>query len=186
MLNELLEAYRRIRSAYNDQYATITRLRKYIEKCGDVKELADIDLVCREAAKYLDDIRKEFARTQDIAGKLACMIWVSDADSDGPIRGRLSTATPNLRMTASLPNQHRDPEQYAALMNSLGVPEELRKSGVVMVYWPKMVDYLSTLCEQGKPMPAGIDMDKTYPAYSLTNRLKKGVELDDPNVLTNE
>jgi hypothetical protein len=52
-------------------------------------------------------------------------------------------------------------------------------SEAVRPHWPGMVSYLTGLMRQGRPLPPGIDPEKTYPRYKLRLRaLKGGVPLD--------
>jgi hypothetical protein len=182
MLENLLAQFRKVKSAYRELYADLSMLNKRVQTTRSPEDLADYAIVCRETAKLLSDLDKEYRKTQEMCERLGCMIAVTQGDVD-IIRAKLCTGTPDLKMIATLPSQKLDPENYAKFMKSLGVSEELYETGVMQLYWPRVVDYLTKLAENGKPMPAGIDMEKTRPQYRLMLRLKKGVELDEIDVL---
>lgn len=144
-----------------------------IEGRCDMEELADLTYALREVFNYIDDMRKEISKTKQACERIACVLWSHKSDGD-PIRTPYCTGTPKVKMMASLPNKRREPEKYAALMTHLGIDPSLWKgeNDAVRVHWPGFVEHMTALAEKGLPLPAGIDVDKTYPVYSLT--IKKG------------
>jgi hypothetical protein len=188
MLEILLKRFRATKKLYSDVYGEIVQINRQVGNTIDVGKLADIAIVCRETAKLLADLDKEYRKTQELCERLGCMLWVSMSDEGNAetVRGKLCTATPDLKMTATLPSQKQEPEKYAQFMDSLGVPKELYERGVVQTYWPRLVDYITNLAENGKPLPPGVDVEKTRPQYRFILRLKKGVDLTEEDVLESQ
>jgi len=46
----------------------------------------------------------------------------------------------------------------------------------VKPYWPGIMEHISSLAEQGKPLPAGIDAEKTYTQYKMRITPYKGLD----------
>jgi hypothetical protein len=158
-------------------YRELSQLKEQSLKCGDMQELADRAYALRDMHKYVDDLRKELDQTKSVCERIACLLWAKDSEGD-PIRTDHCTASPKIKYMASLPSRTRDPEAYANLMGHLGIPDGLLPEDVVRPHWPGFVNYMTRLAEEGLPLPEGIDVDKTYPVYSLTIRGKKGVNED--------
>jgi hypothetical protein len=108
---------------------------------------------------------------------MACLVWVTK-ESDEPIRTEYVTASPDVKQMVSLPRRRSNPEGYATLMRYLGIAQELwdvdeESHAAVSFHWPGMIDYVSTLLAQGKPLPPGVDPTSTYPVYKLGLRPKR-------------
>ncbi len=180
MKQEAVSLYEAFIAAHADLYLPLKRLRERMQRTNDMHELVDTVLVLREMYKYADDLRKEIQRTRDVCERITCVIWAKGTDAE-PIRTAYVTASPDIKYMASIPKRKTDPEKYAALMNFLGIPDQLwRTTGpeVVRAHWPGFVDYVSARMEAGLPLPDGLDVEKTYPVYKLTLRRKKKEIID--------
>lgn len=143
------------------------------------RDFADDALVWRELEKFLDDARKKCKQSKERAEQIACALWartsaVEDVDD---IRTDYCVAKPNMKQVPQLPSRRGDAEAYKLFMNSLGIRDELisGEHEAVHIHWPGMVDYLSSLAEQGLPLPPGTDPSKVYNVYSLHIRKKKDI-----------
>jgi len=178
MLTQAQQVFQIARDAHGDAYGNVHQLAEQLPTMSSQGELADTALAMREAARYFKDALKEVEKIRELAERLACLLWLKDAVGD-PIHTDHVSATPQVKTMASVPKRSTQPEQHAALMQWLGVPDHLWAADgpeVVRVHWPSFVELLTTNAEQGKPLPDGIDPDKTYPRYSLTMRRKKDVD----------
>lgn len=119
--------------------------------------------------------------------KLVGVAWVqenlSNPDNAGYIQGKLAKGYPNVRAIPLLPKRTTDPEGFAALMTHLGIPETIWKERVVDIHWPGFCEYVTTLAENGLPVPPGIDPGSMHPRFSVSTRPVKGKELDEPSTL---
>lgn len=171
----LQRRYRSLKAMHEAVFRDILRTREPVENRQIKSEdLVDMAYVLREMAALADDIRRECAAHQGLMEKAACIEWVVRNDPTGPIRGELAVGTPDLKQMSSLPKPKTEPAEYRAMMLYLGVPENLHD--VVRPHWPAMVDWISDLTAQGKPLPPGIDLTKTYPVYRLRLLKKKAVD----------
>lgn len=177
MKQEATDYYSLVQKLYEEHVKRLPQLQESIKRCTDLKELVDYAFAMNRASKFLDDMRKTCDATEMLCERLACLIWVA-AEMTGPIRTEHCSATPNIKMIATIPKRSTHPAEFEALMTFLGIPKNLideEQGEVVRAHWPGLVSYLSRLMSEGKPLPPGIDPQKTYPEYHLTLRPKKGV-----------
>lgn len=156
---------------YTQTYEEIAQTRDRLPNLK-VEEIADAAMVLRRIADFADDLRKEANRVKEQAERVACAVWAKNEQSE-PIRGEYVTATPDIKYSASLPKQSKDPKAYAELMNFMGVGHELVDTGLLTLYWPKFTEWLSVQIAEGKPLPPGVNPDKLYPIYKLKMRKTK-------------
>lgn len=170
-------AFRAARTVHEQVVALQQRLEKFVAECVDKGELADVAYAMREASKLVDDTRKRLDGLGETAQKVACLVSVQLGDVS-TIRTEHCSATPDVRQVASPPRRSTRPEEFARLMDHLGVPKHLWEGGdhaVVQPHWPGLMDYLARQAAEGKPLPPGIDPSRTFPEYKLVIRAKKGV-----------
>lgn len=173
---KLIQLYKRTKAFFTDAYERILEIRELTKAQTDMNELADWVYALRESYTFVDNLRKDIKAAMETCEKLACLFWIEMQDGD-PIKTEYVTATPKVKMIASIPSKKKDPEQYAKLMNFLGVDEKLYDEiEVVRPHWPGFVEMVSQLAEKGLPLPDGIDPTKTFPQYSLIVRKQKGVD----------
>lgn len=169
MLQKAQEIYAKVLKAHREIYSKLAPLRATSARLNDIKELADTAYAMNKAYAYLDDLRKEVKGTKELCERMACLLWAKLNEGD-PIRTKHVTATPNIKMTASVPKRHKDPEKFEALMRFLKIPQELWELEVVRPHWPSFIEYTSKRLEAGLPLPDGIDPSAVYPVYSLILR----------------
>jgi hypothetical protein len=140
-------------------------------------ELADAAYALREIETFLEEARKKIKSEKEFAEHMACAVTTQVYQTAEAIRTEYCTAKPDVKMVVTVPSRSKDPEKYAAMMEYLEVPRVLWDSGeehaVVKAHWPGLVAHLDKLQAQGKPLPPGIDPNKTYPNYKLIIRGKK-------------
>ena len=176
MLLELVGKYKSMRTVYLDCYQHLSRIRDQIKaNMYNTNEIVNFIYVMRDIAKFAEDLKKEANGVEQIAVNVACAIWITKESSE-PIRGALATGTPNIKIAAAIPNQRREPEAFEALMVSLGVDPKAVVNGTVKPYWPGIMEHISSLAEQGLPLPAGIDINKTYTQYKMRITPYKGLD----------
>ena len=85
----------------------------------------------------------------------------------------------------AIPHKRRDPDKYAAFVKSLGIPAHLavlnnpddkNEHAPVDLHYNGVCEYVTELQRQGKPLPPGVDPEKTYPVFKLKLRKKKAVD----------
>jgi len=175
MRRDDVDLYRSIREFHAKTYASLQTAREQIGKCNDLEELTDRVYALREAYKYADDVRKELRNTKELAERIACLIWAKMTDG-GPVKTDFCTGVANVKIMASLPK--KGTASHEALLKHFGISKEHAET--VQFHWPSMVEYLTHLTSEGRPLPAGVDPDRTYPVYTLTVRARKGVDEDTP------
>lgn len=177
MTDDDVQIFTAIRDLHGFLYPKIKQLREETQRCRNLERLADRCMAAKQSLNYVNDLRKELNLLQELAERLACLIWVQ-LEMTESIKTEHTTAIPNVKMMAAVPKKRTQPEAYAAFMDFLGVPKALYEGDedAVRPHWPGMVEYLSGLLAEGKPLPPGIEPDKTYPVYSLTCR--KRMEVD--------
>lgn len=164
----VLRAHNAVKEAHEEAYRCMRRLEEITKTCSDMSEQADTAYGMNECIKLLEDTRKHARRIKETAEKIGCAVWIKDGGDTKNIKTEYVTATPDIKMIASIPKQSTQPEAYNALMDWLQVPEEARENDAIRPHWPGLVSHISDLAQQGKPLPPGIDFEKTYPQYSFS------------------
>lgn len=179
MKSETKDLYILVRDTHAQVYNRVKELTEQTKALADLEEQADNCYALHQTLKLIEDMRGQLRDLKDMAERLTGVLWSKLSDGD-PIRTTYVTATPRLRVVASIPSRKSSPEKYNALMNALGVPTHLsnKDTEVVRVHWPGLCDHLTSLQEQGLPLPEGLDGDKTWTQYSMLYRAKKGVDED--------
>ncbi len=174
-MKQLIQTYDNLKKLHAETYATLILERGEIETCSDMELLADKVYALREISRLADDLRKESHSLMEVASKIACIIWTAHSDGD-PIRTDLCTATPKIMQGAYIPKREKNPKEYYALMQYLGIPKEVSERETVRVHWPSFCELLTEKSEKGEPLPGGIDPNKLYTKYSLSIRAKRPLE----------
>jgi hypothetical protein len=173
-LDQLEQLFTDVRTLHANAYEQVCMARNAAPSLP-LEDMADCAYVLNEMSKLADDMRKEAKLLSEILQRFACIRWATQPDASGEVvRGKLCTASPNIREMRHLPSREKEPEKYKALLRHFGVPEEHIESGVLHVTYPVMVDYLTKRAEQGLPPPPGLEANKAYQLYSLIMRKKGG------------
>lgn len=146
-----------------------------------LEALSDLRYCCRLIMEQSDELRKESNVLGELLAKLSCAEWmVANVNNpDKPlIRGEISVGSPDIKMSARVPHPSRDPEDFKQLALHLGFPDDMAVSGLFELRWPQMCDYVDKLQKDGRPLPPGIDPNKTYPNYVLLTRNNAAVDID--------
>lgn len=186
MLKQLLNEYRLASVTHAVLYEKLIKLRDTAASLSQ-EDLVDCAYILRETAKLLDDMRKESTAIRELIERVICLKWVQqslqDESTDTAIRGQLATGTPDVRQMASLPLPNKNPEEFEALMRSIGAVTAAKKD-LVRPYWPGLTNWITNLVKKGKPLPNGIDPNKTYALYRLFPlRRKKGLILETVEIV---
>lgn len=168
----LVELYEKVQALHAEAYSTLESLKGGLSASSDMKAHADAAYALRETAKYADDIRKMCIAQQETCEKIACAVAIK-LEHMGPIKTDHCTASTKIKMIASVPRPSTQPEEFAALMEYFGIKNNTQE--LFRLHWPTFVDHLSDCLSEGKPLPPGIDPNKTYPEYRLVIHKKKGV-----------
>lgn len=171
-LYDLLGMYQEVRSTYLKLYSMLGDVRDGTKTTNyDVKEMVNMLYVLRETLKYHDDICKEIRAVSELLEKVTCLMYMQEhIDDDPPIHASLATGTARMRMVSSPPHPTKERERYIKMLKSFGVDDHIIETGVLNCHWVRMGDYITKLCEEGKPLPPGVDPDKTIPKYSVSIR----------------
>lgn len=169
-----IELFRTARDTHAKLHGLLLRLDKEVKNSHDLKELADIAYAVDEVRKLADDTRRESAAVNELSEKLCCALWTVMGSSE-PIRTATVTATPDSKLIATLPSRKKQPEEYKTLMIGLGMAPEAADQDIFKPHWPGIMDHITRLASEGKPLPPGIDPGKTYTQYKLVFRAKKEV-----------
>ena len=171
MFDTAQEMYRDVKALFDKTHLMLQELTDRAKTCPSVEEHVDLAYAMRECTRYLEDMRKECKRLKELCEKIGCVVWVKNATGE-TIRTKHCSAVVDVTMIAVLPKEGS--KEYERLMDHFGVPKksydadhEAGEKGAVRVHWPGCVQYLSQLALEGKPLPPGIDMSKTYPKYAF-------------------
>lgn len=184
MRADFVETFKRAMRAHSEVVAAEAELRRLLTAepavASSREELADAAYALREAEAIVDEGRKKLRGLRELAERMCCMVSAVSGDGEC-VRTPHCTAIPTVRTNVSVPTRKRDYEGWRALMRHLGVPDGLlggpaeSEHAAIDVHWPGLMDLLSREAAEGKPLPPGVDPNKTVAAYSLTIRKKKGV-----------
>lgn len=174
------EYYKQVKKLFELHTRTLIQMRRAIETNPDPKELVDWALALNHSSKFLDDMRKTCNGLEELAEKIACVIYVQAGNKE-PIRTPYATGTPDVQTCVSLPNKNTHPDLWRSLMLHLGVPAELVNDAnepVVDMRFKSVVTFLSRQLAEGKPLPPGVDPNKTFPQFRIRLCPRKGVDED--------
>lgn len=173
------ELYKRVSCLHSELHQMITRMKQDIPNEMNYNELADYAIALKKAAELVDDTRKELDALNVLSQSRACMFAVNVGDA-GPIKTDYVTATLDTQTAAHIPTKSSQPEAFRQLMQSIGIPEHLIAdvdgTELIKPHWPGLLAYFKQLEIEGKPLPKGIDPNKTYTIFRLSPmRAKKPI-----------
>lgn len=171
------ELYEAIRNAHSAAVQLLVPMNAYV-KAGDSSPpgLADLAYALRECRDFAKDVAKRCDELGKLAQRVACMRQLVENGTSDSIVTQRCVAVLGVRSVPAVPSKTKNPEQWAQLMDYLGVPRGLHDGldkPVVDTNWPGLVQRLSDDLAAGKPLPPGIDPTKTFPEYSLNIRGKE-------------
>lgn len=171
------------RLLYRTVYSAYERLSKIIEDSLEkvtsgeksIEELADFIFVAKQASQLLDENAKKLRGVLDTGKKVLCLRWVNSNYNGDNIKTEYVTATPKVTSMPVLPTGRKQPEDYAAFCAHFGIRPDLIENDSFRPHWPGMKKQIEDDAMNGKPLPPGCDPSKTYPAYDVLLRKRKGV-----------
>lgn len=171
-LKAALEKYETVRGVFLECFDFVIDVQNTVKSTPlSLERMTDLAYVCKESAKLLDDLRKEYTRLGETLEKLTCAIWIRETDigenTQPNIKGVLATGTPDMKMAARVPREKDEPEKYHALLKHLGFNDITITNSLASLHWPKLTEYVTALTEEGKPLPPGFDPTDSYPVYRL-------------------
>lgn len=157
-------------NVHDTMYAELSSTREEMKPLSP-EELTDIGFICKKAYEQLDDLRKEIEKLQNTAEMLACLKAVTEEKVK--LQGKLATGTPDVSMSANLPHPKKNPEAYQALCDYFNIPPQLIQWDLFRFHWPSFKEFFTRIMSEGKPVPPGIELDKTHAHYKLKYRERK-------------
>lgn len=161
-------------TSYQEELTQLDILEHNLSELS-VEELVDIGFSFRETADYLDGMRKEFAKRQELIAVEICKRAIAEFTETGEdvsvYRGQLASAMPRVKKQPMLPK--RGTPEYYELCRWLGVREDAIEDELVTFHFVKMTEKLTELIEEGQKPPPGIL--NTYTAFTTTFRRKKNI-----------
>ena len=172
MLERFKELYRVAFVAHSELSQALHNVEAGLDSEA-AEDVADANLVLDEITKLMEDLRKQaFAKTT-LTNKLLCFRWLQIADGE-PIRTRVCSYSPRVIHMPKVPSHKKEPEAYAAVCRHFGIPEATIEDRTFQPHWPSLLKQVEKLAEEGKPLPAGLAEQPTYPEYRVTRTKKKG------------
>lgn len=172
MLNKFKELYKIAFEAHNELSQALYNVEAGLDS-ESAEDVADANLVLDEITKLMEDLRKQaFAKTV-LTNKLLCLRWLQIADGE-PIRTKVCSYSPRVIHMPKIPSHKKEPEAYAAVCRYFGLSDETIENRTFQPHWPSLLKRVEELAEEGKPLPAGLDKQPTYPEYRVTRTKKKG------------
>lgn len=175
-LLNLLKEYSKIKGVYLTCYSQLATIRDETkEGTYSMEELVNLVYISREISKLTNDLRKETDGIVHILEQVACVVHLTRSEGK-PIRASLATGSPSMKLSVNIPHRERNPEDFEALMNYFGIDLNSITDRAVRPHWPAICEMVSVLAEEGKPLPPGINPDKTYPTYTLRITAKRDLD----------
>lgn len=187
MKPELKEAYKHVRTFYNECYAEVQNACRTLSNERDLDELADFAYALREMANVINDLRADLQGKRAVIEQAICMI-VAQQDRLDPIITEYCRATPKPGIGVSVPSPNKDFEKYAELMEGFGIHERYwkeREKPVLKVDWNGLIEYCSDRLAQGHNLPPFLKGLKQHPIYSVRLVARKEVDAE-PHMVNDE
>lgn len=132
-------------------------------------DIVDIGFLCREMSELFDVMRKDATKRCNLSQMSLVTQYTASALTDNPlpesITGTLASAR-NMRINKIAELPEFGGTDYIAYMESLGIPDEVIKKGLVKPDWSNTKEHITTLLEDGKKLPPGFG--QTWNEYVCT------------------
>lgn len=140
----------------------------------DAEGMADVVYALKQASALFEDMRKETDKVVKFAEQLCCALWLR---GDGqPIRTEYCTGSPDVKQTAQTPKPGTD--EYAMFCDYFGIDP----NAPFRPHWPTVLEKISQLIAEGKPLPPGCDPSKQWTIFSVSVRKKKAIDFNPSNI----
>lgn len=190
MLEVCREIYAATVSLHKFVFDSLAAICRNIE-ATPIDQKVDCSFCLAKVSELLEDLRKEVdaVKKKQIFRKI-CEQWVADPAMDSTIRGQFASGTPRIKKMTSLPDFDSDPEAYTYLMDYLGVAEDLRDKGkllvcegefeteVLKINWKGFQDWVQMMEIQGHVLPPELVEKckmKQWPEYDVGLRKLKDI-----------
>jgi len=98
-----------------------------------VEQLVDCIFALRETENLLEDSRRMCSVANKSAQGITCAKHALNPLAEKSITGEFCKGYPDIKMRALVPSFAKDPERYNQLCDYLGIPEDLRDHGPLLV-----------------------------------------------------
>lgn len=141
-----------------------------------IEDLVDLGYLSRITEELSDEVRKNSKKRRELMERMIVLTWTMRAQTATPLpltmKATLASASDvRVKTIAQLPEAGE--AGFKPLLASMGIPEEVINKGLVKLDWNSMVEHLTVLTEEGKPLPPGLG--QTWKQYTCTfrkNRMK--------------
>jgi hypothetical protein len=175
----LIDGLRQVRETQallHDRLRGISDRTKKSSMDYSLGDLCDLGFLCREAEAICDTLRKDFKAHKELLDKVLCMRHSLNAvhkpeTTEAVVKGTLASGTPVISEIAH--NPEPGSHEYHQLCEHFGMPEEVYNSGAFKLDFKGLAQIVTTLKEDGKPLPPGIT--QTWKSYTVQHRRNRGV-----------
>lgn len=144
--------YLRTLKFYSDLIGHLTDTKSYDQWSNT--DMVDTDFLLSRIEGLIEDVRKEISRRRHELAKVAGARWLIQAlDDKSPIRGRLTSASPDCKENPVLPHPTKTPDEWKEVMEWLGITGEMAEFTTMRLNWPDMAKYANEKIENGEPIP---------------------------------
>ncbi len=168
-----IEFFQKVQEMYTEFLTRNTETQTRAAAVKTIEEIANIIRASREITDMLEEMAKLSRGALDQLTRLICLRWAKESETGEPVRTPYVRISPDVKLAATLPKKGTD--EYKALLTTLGFSQELIETDAVRPHWPGMTDLIATCMAEGKRLPEGLSMDKTYPVYSIKVYKVKGI-----------
>ena len=184
MKPEAKELYKTALTANMEIQSRFNELKPVIESGGmfSIEEKVDLLYSVEQMLDILEDAKKHCRAMVSTLQKIICLQYALQSVTGEPVRTDYVTASPMVNNSPRIPSRKTEPEAYKALMDALGINEEVYNNDMVRPHWPGFVDFVQMKQLEGVALPDHVkEIMKPSPIYSVTLRKKKGVLDDEQN-----
>jgi hypothetical protein len=121
--DETIALYKQHASWHRYNYEQLQEMKKGLQECADLKEIADYGYALKRMSELVDDTRKELNKLCETAQHLQCAIQVEMQDIS-PVKTEYCTASSKVDFYAPLPKLSTDPDAYYDLCEEFGITRE--------------------------------------------------------------
>jgi hypothetical protein len=181
---EAVMLFKTAKKFHGDLYQMMGKLRRDAATTPTTKQgmgnLADMSYALKQTVKLCEDTRKELNQVIEAIEKVCCVIH-TQIQEPGPIKTEFVSATPKVKMSASLPHPIRNKEKFEALMKALNIEDRLwnvpeGEKPAIALNFLGFSELISSYLREGKPLPPGIEQETMFPIFSLIIRPRKEVD----------
>jgi hypothetical protein len=142
-VDRMREVYAVMKAAYMEMHNGVAVVEGRAQDY-DSSKLVDCVFAAKETKKLAEELVKELNGMLRQLQRTICLRWLPEADADHKIRGNFADGYPRVRREAVLPKFEKDPVEYNKVCEWLGIPEDLRDKGRILVvegeFYTKVVE----------------------------------------------